>query len=479
MKKLVLSLLALLVAAGTILAQDVESKIKDAEDLSKDADKALGSFNLNPNENKAKLVEANGYVADVEKLVGDLDKAALTAALGDEDDVEDAMKDLSKVWHRVGDVYNEIANQVVAVKQLNMGSLEELPPVKQPALRAANAYKMALAMAIKKYQRKDAIAGLEAVQRNLNNMAIFGFEDKEYNIAYMNFNETLVTHELLSNNGGASLLADEGQINDQKYYAGLAALSGGMVDKAAPLFEELYKISYDNPQIYEGLYLANKPTGTPEDEGFEAGMDKAYEYLKAGREKYPEDVSLLFSEINHYLTTGKLSELIGKLKKAIEKEPDNKTLYSTLGNVFDNLYQREAEAGNDAKAQEYFDSALDYYNQATEKDPNFVDAIYSIGALYYNKAASMTAELNKLAEDYSKEGLKKYDAKKAEIFEQFDQALPWFKKAESLDPNDINTLIALKEIFARKDDLDTSKEMANRLDNVKGGGKNESSYFNE
>ncbi|MEN0006856.1 MAG: hypothetical protein AAF798_22070, partial [Bacteroidota bacterium] len=215
------------------------------------------------------------------------------------------------------------------------------------------------------------------------------------------------------------------------------------------------------------------------DEGYDSGMEKAYTYLKTGRDKYPEDISLLFAEINHYLTTGRLDELIGKLKKAIDKEPDNKSLYSTLGNVYDNLYQKEYTAGNVEKANEYFNSALEYYNKATEKDPTFVDAIYSIGALYYNKAASMTQELNKLADDYSKEGLKKYDAKKAEMFAQFDEALPWFKKAESLNPNDINTLIALKEIFARKDDLATAKEITTRLETVQGGGKNASSYFKE
>ncbi|MBK8142463.1 MAG: hypothetical protein IPK57_16790 [Chitinophagaceae bacterium] len=59
----------------------------------------------------------------------------------------------------------------------------------------------------------------------------------------------------------------------------------------------------------------------------------------------------------------------------------------------------------------------------------------------------------------------------------FDQALPYFKRSESIDPNDINTLVALVEIFARKEDEVISPAMKKRLDIVKTGGKNQTSYF--
>jgi hypothetical protein len=60
----------------------------------------------------------------------------------------------------------------------------------------------------------------------------------------------------------------------------------------------------------------------------------------------------------------------------------------------------------------------------------------------------------------------------------FKTALPYFKIAEKLNPNDTNTLIALKEIFARDNDFEKSGEFKKRLETVQGGGKNESSYFN-
>ncbi|MBK6948506.1 MAG: hypothetical protein IPH16_10995 [Haliscomenobacter sp.] len=106
-----------------------------------------------------------------------------------------------------------------------------------------------------------------------------------------------------------------------------------------------------------------------------------------------------------------------------------------------------------------------------------MDAIYSIGALYYNRAALLTKQMNALSDDYSKEGLKKYEELKTRIYAEFDKALPYFQRAEALDPNDVNTLIALKEIFAREKKLDISNEFKTRLETVQNGGKNAAPYF--
>ena len=81
--------------------------------------------------------------------------------------------------------------------------------------------------------------------------------------------------------------------------------------------------------------------------------------------------------------------------------------------------------------------------------------------------------------DFSKEGQKKYTEAEKTMQVEFDKALPYFKRAESVNANDKNTLIALKEIYARKDDLKTSKEFKSRLEIIENGGKNPKSFFNE
>ena len=50
----------------------------------------------------------------------------------------------------------------------------------------------------------------------------------------------------------------------------------------------------------------------------------------------------------------------------------------------------------------------------------------------------------------------------------FKQALPYFISAEQLDPKDQNTMIALKEIYARSGELNKSTEDKNKLEALGG-----------
>ena len=49
----------------------------------------------------------------------------------------------------------------------------------------------------------------------------------------------------------------------------------------------------------------------------------------------------------------------------------------------------------------------------------------------------------------------------------FDEALPFFETALTLNATDANTLIALKEIYARKNMFDKVNEMKEKLDAIK------------
>jgi hypothetical protein len=62
----------------------------------------------------------------------------------------------------------------------------------------------------------------------------------------------------------------------------------------------------------------------------------------------------------------------------------------------------------------------------------------------------------------------------------FDEALPYFQRAESLKPDDSNILIALKEIYAKKgtpEDLEVSQEFSRRLEQIQSGENITTPYF--
>jgi len=439
MKKFLLGLVAFVLVVGSLTAQDAKKALKSAK-------KSYAAYNLDAIKNADKLQEA-------------IDALNIAAA-------DDGIGSTFEFWKLQGDLYNTAYRKYAEMKLINP-ALEK--PVEGAAVQAFVAYQKAAELAQKKYEKKEVEKGISQVQSYLVGEGAELYEVQEYGGAYIAFKSALDAHDLLKERGSASMFDEAEAYNDQMYYTGLAALNAQDLAAAKPVFMKLKDAGYDKPAIYEALYKLSSETD----------RDEALTILNEGREKFPDDVSLLFNEINHYLQDGKLDILTGKLEKAIEKEPTNPSLYSTLGNVYDNLYQKELAAGNEAKSTEYFDAAFMNYKKALELKPGFFDAVYSIGALYYNRAAATTTAMNALADDYSKAGLKKYEGLRATMISQFDEALPFFKQAEALNPSDRNTLIALKEIFARKDDLPTSTEFKNRLETLDGGGTIEGSFFNE
>lgn len=442
MKKLLLSLLSLLFVFQIALAQNGSKELKAAE-------KALSAYNIDPLNSKAKLQEAVDAIQ--------------VAETGSE-----TAKD-PKTYLAKGQIYDEIARQVVVVNETNIGSIDDLPAVDNPAVEAANAYLQSLKYAEKSRDTKEALKGLVTVQTNLSNLGIYAIRGSDYAGAYANFNTGLAVHDALKANSEASILDADGQLSDQRYYTGLAALLNQDYDAAKPLYMQLADENYEQAGIYEGLYQIASSEGD---------ADAAYAYLEKGREKYPDDVTLLFAEINHYLKQGKLDVLTDKLQAAIEKEPENVSLYTTTGNVYDQLFQKAYSAGEIEKANQYFEKALSYFEQSLEIDPANSDAIYSIGALYFNRGAQMSQALAELSNDFSKEGQKKYAELEAKVNAEFEKALPWFQKAEINNPNDINTIIALKEMYARRGEFDKSNEFKDRLEAVQAGGTVEAYHQN-
>lgn len=254
------------------------------------------------------------------------------------------------------------------------------------------------------------------------------------------------------------MLSDPAVMNQHRFYTTVAGYYAELTTELLPYLKPLYDEKYDHSFVYEALFNVTK----------DSDPEAAKKYLQEGRERYPDENGLLYAEINYYLSQGELEIPIDRIKMAIEKDPTNITLYTTLGNVYDQLTTGARDEGDLAKADEYFNEAFTYFTKAKEIDPENFDASYSIGALYYNKAAAMTEEINELANDYSAEGSKKYDVRKKEMDGYFNEALPYFEKAHMLNASDRNTMIALREIYARKNMFDKVEEMKQQLEALGG-----------
>ncbi|MDQ3142028.1 MAG: hypothetical protein M3Q56_07260 [Bacteroidota bacterium] len=422
-----------LVAPFFLIAQEAERDVKKA-------DKLLGFYYLDTKANLPKVYEAKSLIDGV------IDNPSVSG--------------MYKTWITKGKIYNVVAaienDSLVIMQQLGKSyAIKDLTT----AIQAYNALLKAKELAVKSFEIKDALDALEETAQYLNNFGYFAYQVQNYKAAFENFQANVGINKVSIENGRKSIFPKDEDLLNQQYITALSAMNAKMDTDAKVYLELLKEKNYDDGKgagavIYEGLF--NFYIKTEE--------QKALDILAEGRQKFPDNSTLLFAEINYFLKQGKLNELIDKLKIAIAKEPDNVSVYTTLGNVYDNLCQKEWEAGNAAKGEEFYTQGLNYYNQAIAKDPNNFTAIYSVGALYYNKAAQVSKEANKLSNDYTKEGTRKYNEKKAEMESYFDKALPFFEKSETLEPKDRNTLIALKEIYARKNQLEKSKAYKSKLE---------------
>ncbi|MFZ1676385.1 MAG: hypothetical protein WBP41_13190 [Saprospiraceae bacterium] len=423
MKKFIVLFMAIGLAT-LVAAQDPAKDIKKAARL-------LGTYNLDQTASLDKLKEAislaNSSISDP------IVKADPTA------------------WQTYGEVFMAAVDNDVKVNVLDNKAVITEPSA--PG-KAYEGFKMASELSQKGYQLKDAMKALAAGLQNIYYMGSALYQANDFAFAYEAFKATYEGYQLLvKNKEVTTFTADEAP--KALYYSGLCAKQAGMNEKAVVVFQQLVDQGMADAGVYEELFNMYKTDKEAE----------AEKMLAMGRDKYPDDTGLLYAEINYLLAKGELKGLISKLEKAIQMEPENVSIYVTLGQIYDKLYQDQSST-DPAAATDNFNKAMSYYQQALAKDAKSFDAVYSIGALWYNKAAAYSIDLNSVSTDYSAAGTKKYEAIKAQMDETFVKALPFFLQAEQLNSKDANTLIALKEIYARQDKLDLVEQYKQKLENI-------------
>ncbi len=434
MKKTFLSFIAIFAITFSLFAQ-----VEPAKAVNK-ALKAYGSFNVDPINNKEKLNEAL-----------DLIQIALDS---------DITNGNAKTWQTAGKIYNDLAKLDV-----NAAILDPTAEVQNPAaaINAFNAFKKAMSFATKKFEKKEALKGMQDTAGQLNNVSNLLIQKQDYATAYSTLSAMTEVNKIQKENGMKITLDDPAAMNDHNFVTAYCAMEVGKSEEAAKMFGDLIDSNYGDERIFKYSYKIASDAKDPD----------AFSILEKGMSKHPDSQEILFAQINHLINAQEYDALTGLLKKAIAASPDNPSVYSALGNVYMNLHQ-DAYSSGSPKAAEYFQESKSYYEQAAGLDAGLFDVQYSLGSLYFNKAVEVTKKMGDLPINETK----KYDALKKESDDLFNTALPYFKIAERLNANDINTLIALKEIFARNNDFEKSGEFKTRLENVQAGGKNETSYFN-
>lgn len=329
---------------------------------------------------------------------------------------------VAKVYSYKAQIYSEMA------------AVPNSPMTADATEKAVEAAKISLE-ADKSVSTVQNIQILDGARIKVFNDGITGYENGEYEKAYHSFTKAAAISDILAQRGLGGI--DSSSIAMSAY----SAQNAGKADEAIAIYERLIAMQYNDVQIYQQLatlYMAK-------------GEDaKGAATIEAGKARYPASKDFLIAEINSLLKAGKQQEAVAKMEEAASLFPDNPSLYFALGSTYEGIPGMK-------------DKAESYYQKALNIKPDFFDALYNIGALFYNEAAEKVKQANELPLNKQKE----YDVLTKEAQALFSKALPFFDKALGVEPNDMNTLIALKEIHANLGDMKKSGEYKARFEGLK------------
>lgn len=363
---------------------------------------------------------AFGQKDNVKNANSNLKKGQLDKAL---QSIEPAISDAStmndpKTWFYRGNIY----------LQIHMSDKPEYKNLDPNAItKAYESYDKMLELDQKKQFYTEAIQNLLIVSEQLYNQGVEQFTAENYNGALESFEKAAKVSETFGSTDTLSI-----------FNAGLAAENANNNAKAIQHYTRVLELNYPQPLIYNSLsnvYLAEKDTL------------KAFSTIEEGRVKYPDDFNLLIAQTNLFLTSGQAAKAMSNLSEAIKKDPTNPTIYYAVGVNY-------ATMGNMAEAEKA-------YLKAVELKPDYFEANYNLGALYVNRAAEIINEANKLKLNDPNYGKMKEDADAA-----LKISVPYLETAQTLDPTDKSTLLALKEIYTRLGMYDKLKDVNEKLDTL-------------
>ncbi len=376
----------------------------------------LGYYNKDKDAND--LMEAKKYI----------DLATLDAETGAK----------AKTWSNRAEIYMLLYNSKDAkVADLKNGSLDE----------AAKAYAQTVKLDEKNNypQAKD---GLKICAIIASNAGIENFKASKFPEALNSFEKSIQLNEEFLQKTDSNAI----------YNAALSAEKSQNYDKAVQYFQKAIDIKYggneDGPMLHSLLAESYLKKG-----------DKVnyISTIQKGRQLYSNDKQLILSELNYFIEAGKYKEAITNLELAMSKEPNNEIFPFNIGVIYDNLANpgEGKTAPTEKEFNEFVEKAEAAYKKAIEINPNYFDALYNIGALYFNRAVKQSEIVNNIKDN------NKYKIESAKVDEIFKKSLPFLEKGEEIRTNDVSTyknlISTLQKLYLMTEQTEKSVAAKSRL----------------
>lgn len=274
---------------------------------------------------------------------------------------------------------------------------------------------------VKPKYSKDIKSILGANHVYLFNGGAYYFDKQEYKKAYDFFNQYVEISELPMFAGTQTAEKDSTFMTVQFYAAAAASLTKDSKLAIAAL-ERAKNTPYRQYDVYQYLCYEYGEAKTAQDSVM---LEKTFE---EGMKIFPDSAFFLNNLINTYIYSNRNEKALEMLNVAIQKNPNDATLYNVMGHVYENGVKNITEAEK-------------YYLLALEKDPNMPVVLSNIGRIYYNQGVNKLSEANMINDS------KKYQEELGLAKDLFKKALPYYKKAHEAEPEKMDNMIALRGIY--------------------------------
>lgn len=210
----------------------------------------------------------------------------------------------------------------------------------------------------------------------------------------------------------------------------------GNKEKAIAGYRKCGEIGYQVPNVY--MYIAD----VQERDG---KAEEAMKTLQDARVKFPKDPSLLRAEVNLYLTKEEYTKAEQLLKSLVDSDPKNETIWYVLGATLEKLGKKnEQEAA---------------YKKALEINPNYYDALFNLGAMYFNDGL----EKEKSCNDIPPKEQAKYNDCVAQSKVLFTNAVEVLERAYNLKSDERDIISGLKDAYYKVGNMDGYNKLKSQL----------------
>ncbi|MBI2257734.1 MAG: hypothetical protein HYU67_02420 [Flavobacteriia bacterium] len=218
----------------------------------------------------------------------------------------------------------------------------------------------------------------------------------------------------------------------------------GMMFVAAYQIKQLIGVEDLDAKKNALVCMSNEIVGFSKDKMLDSIIDRAKIYHEA----FPKEIDPLKILFQTYYEKGDKAESEKVVKEAIEINPNDKTLFYSIGTIYMEMKQ--------------YDIAEINLQKAIQIDPEYIEALYQLGAYYVEVAGGLKDQANQL-----KFGDPKYDEMITKSDDYYKKALVPLEAYITKQPKDKDVLNILFQIYKSLKNTEKALEYKKRAEEIK------------